>query len=331
MKNVLLIIFSLLVLSVLAVSLILNGVLIFKSDSSLSMSSTNSFEEIHMDGTSSYLSDRVAVVDLFGVISYGIEGEYFETMVDDFTGKLAQARDDDSIKAIVIRIDSPGGEITASDVIYHHICKADKIKPVLIYMESVAASGGYYSAVGGRYIMANELTITGSIGVILQTINVEGLAAKVGVTSPTFKSGKMKDVLSPTRAMTEEERVFIQKMIDETYGKFVGIVAKERGLIEKDLREGVADGRIISGKEAVVEGLIDETGYFEDALAKARQFAKLEEDAPVVRLVARPNFSRFFRFFGSTPQTKVELNLGMPSIKMEAGKLYFMSQHLFVR
>jgi protease IV len=277
------------------------------------------------------MSDRVAVIDLFGVISYGVQGEYYETMVDDFIGKLAQAREDDSVKAIVIRIDSPGGEVTASDVIYHQISKTDAIKPVVIFMESVAASGGYYSAVGGRYIMANELTITGSIGVILQTINVEGLAAKIGVSNPTFKSGKMKDVLSPTRAMTEEERKFIQDMINETYGKFVGIVAQERGLDEAELRAGVADGRIVSGKAAVTAGLIDQTGYYEDALAKARALGNLSINAPVVRLIARPSFSRLFRFFGTAPITKLQVNLGPQSLSMETGKLYFMSQHLFIK
>jgi protease-4 len=329
MKKVILLILSVFVILILIVSLCINVVLILNPNTQLSRD--NHFEELHVEGSSSFTSDRVAVVDLFGVISYGIEGQYYETMVDDFIGKLAQARDDDSVKAIVIRIDSPGGEVTASDVIYHQICKADAEKPVVIFMESVAASGGYYSAVGGRYIIANELTITGSIGVILQTINVEGLAAKIGVTNPTFKSGKMKDVLSPTLAITEEERLFIQAMIDDTYSKFVGIVAKERGLDEMELRAKNADGRILSGKAAVAAGLIDQTGYYEDALKKARKLGKLGENAGVVRLIAKPNFSNLFRLFGTSPTKKFQVNIGPESLNMETGKLYFMSQHLFIK
>jgi protease-4 len=328
MKKVIFGIIGLFVALILVVSLCLNLFLI--SGSMGGLSTVKNFEELKVEGSSSF-ADKVAVVDLFGVISYGVQGDYYETMVDDFIGKLTQALEDDSVKAIVIRIDSPGGEVTASDVIYHQISKADEVKPVVIYMESVAASGGYYSAVGGRYIMANELTITGSIGVILQTINVEGLAAKIGVTSPTFKSGKMKDVLSPTRAMTEEERKFIQDMINETYGKFVGVVAKERNLDEAKLRAGVADGRIVSGKAAVAEGLIDQTGYYEDALAKAREFGKLADDAPVVRLIARPSFSKLFRIFGEAQPSKLQVTIGPESLNMETGKLYFMSQHLFIK
>jgi protease IV len=328
MKKVIFGILTLFVTLILVVSLCLNLVLVYSSSNTLV--SHNKFEELHVEG-GSYSSERVAVIDLFGIISYGVAGEYYETMVDDFIGKLTQAREDDSIKAIVIRIDSPGGEVTASDVIYHQISKTDLVKPVVIFMESVAASGGYYSAVGGRYILANELTITGSIGVILQTINIEGLAAKIGVTSPTFKSGKMKDVLSPTRAMTEEERKFIQDMINETYGKFVGIVARERSLNEAELRAGIADGRIVSGKAALEAGLIDQTGYYEDALAKAREFGKLDQDSNVVRLIARPSFSRLFRFLGDAKTAKLQVNFGPETLKMEAGKLYFMSQHLFLK
>ncbi|NJK93013.1 MAG: signal peptide peptidase SppA [Blastochloris sp.] len=328
MKKALITLTCLIVALILIVSLGLNLLLIAGSGAKVSSSAKN-FEELQVKG-SSFSGNRVAVIDLFGVISYGVEGQQYESMVDDFIGMLQQARDDNSIKAIVIRIDSPGGEVTASDVIYHEISKTDAIKPVVIFMESVAASGGYYSAVGGRYIMANELTITGSIGVILQTINIEGLTAKIGVTNPTFKSGKMKDILSPTRAITDEERLFIQAMIDETYGKFVGIVAKERALDETELRAGVADGRIVSGKAALKAGLIDQTGYYEDALNKAREFGKLDADAPVIRLIARPSFSKLFRLFGQAPSRDINIQLGPQNIKMEAGKLYFMSQHLFL-
>jgi len=147
----------------------------------------------------------------------------------------------------VLSIDSPGGEVTASDVIYSAVCKARKQKPVVVYMGSMAASGGFYVACGGSYLMANDTTLTGSIGVIIQTLNYQQLLGKIGVEAVVFKSGQFKDILSGSRQMTPEEKEYIQKLVMQTYGKFVGIVATERKLPVEQLTKGIADGRIISG------------------------------------------------------------------------------------
>ncbi len=326
MKKVFLLVAGLVLVAVLGVSLLLN--LFFVGRYASHGASSREFTETYVSGDNDS-HGKVAIIDLMGVISYGVEGDLNPSMVEDVIAKLRQARNDNSIKAILLRIDSPGGEVTASDVIYHEIVKTNKVKPVVSYVDSVGASGAYYSAVGTRYIMANELSITASIGVILQTMNFEKLGDKVGVQSVTFKSGKMKDLLNPFRPVSEEERAYVQGLIDETYSKFVGIVAKERKLDETKLRNTIADGRILSGKTAVKEGLIDATGYIEDALAKGRQFAGLPADAEVIRLEAPYSFSRFFRILGKSPVSQVQVNIGPEGIRLESGKLYYISQHLF--
>jgi len=275
--------------------------------------------------------DKIAVIDLYGVISYSTPGDVYDTAVGDFIGKLRQAADDDSIKAIIIRMDSPGGEVTASDVLYHQVKETNATKPVVIYMQSVAASGAYYTAMGGRYVMANELSITASIGVIMQAMNFQGLADKVGVNMVTFKSGELKDLLNPLRPVTDKERALVQGLINETYSKFVGIVAKERHLDEAKLRNGVADGRILSGKQALEEGLIDGTGYFEDAIAKAKELGGVHKDASVVELKASLSLSKLFKIFGesSAKSSQVSVQFGPKQLELETGKLYYISGHLF--
>jgi protease-4 len=290
------------------------------------------FQEVVLEGPTFRPSGRIAVVDLFGVISYGVYGQVHDTMVDDIVAKLKQAREDDSIKAVLLHIDSPGGEVTASDVLYHEVSKTAEKKPVVAYFDSVAASGAYYAAMGADKIVANELCITASIGVIMQTLNVEQLAEKVGVSALTFKSGKMKDLLNPTRQPTQEEMAYVQSLIDETYAKFLGIVARERGLDERELREGLADGRIVSGKTAAAARLVDQTGYFEDAVRVAREAAGLDENAQVVRFVAPFTFSAFLRTLGHAPKVPtLRIQVGPELPQLEAGKLYFLSPHLYGR
>src|SRR5919106_5228466 len=192
-------------------------------------------------------------------------------MVGDMRLALQQAREDENVRAVVLEIDSPGGEVTASDIIYNWLVKTRAKKPVVVYMDSVAASGGYYVACGGKYLMANETTITGSIGVIIQTLNYEQMFNKIGLASVVFKSGKFKDMLNGARPITPEERDYIQSFIMKTYDKFLGIVAKERNLSANLLRNTIADGRILSGKDAFENKLIDGLGELDDAFAKAKQ------------------------------------------------------------
>src|SRR5439155_21571823 len=149
--------------------------------------------------------DKIAVITMRGLISSSLPGSVTDTMVDDMRAALQQAREDSRCAAIVLVIDSPGGEVTALDSIYSAVVKAGARKPVVVYLRSLAASGGYYVSCGGKFLMANETTITGSIGVLIQTLNYEQLFKKVGLTSVVFKSGKFKDMLNGARPITPKE------------------------------------------------------------------------------------------------------------------------------
>jgi protease-4 len=175
------------------------------------------FREILVQRGSRGSFDKIAVIMLRGLISSSIPGTVSDSMVEDMRAALQQARDDSLVKAIVLEIDSPGGEVTAADAIYNAVTKARARKPVVVYMHSLGASGGYYIACGGKFLMANETTITGSIGVIIQTFNYEQLLNKVGLASVVFKSGKFKDMLNGARPITPVERELVQSFVMKTY------------------------------------------------------------------------------------------------------------------
>ena len=282
-----------------------------------------SFREVLVQRGARGSGDKIAVITMRGLISSSLPGNVGDTMVEDMRLALQQARDDDHVRAIVLEIDSPGGEVTASDVIYNWVVKTRAKKPVVVYMDSLAASGGYYIACGGKYLMANETTITGSIGVIIQTLNYEQLFNKVGLSSVVFKSGKFKDMLSGTRPVTPEEREYIQGFVMKTYDKFLGIVARERNLPAEGLRNSVADGRILSGKDALDNKLIDGVGQIEDAFTKAKELGHAP-GATIVKYGPPFSFGRFLRAFGSA-DNKIELTLPkqlMP--QLETGRAYFL-------
>src|SRR5436853_210577 len=229
------------------------------------------FREILLQRGARATTDKIAVITMRGLISSSLPGNVTDSMVDDMRAALQQARDDSRVKAIVLEVDSPGGEVTASDAIYSALVKVRARKPVVVYMDSLAASGGYYVSCGGKFLMASDTTITGSIGVIIQTLNYEQLFNKIGLASVVFKSGKFKDMLSGTRPITPEEREYVQSFVMKTYDKFLGIVARERNLPADGLRNSVADGRILSGRDALDNKLIDAVGQIEDAFAKAKE------------------------------------------------------------
>jgi protease IV len=284
------------------------------------------FREILIQRGGRGISDKIAVIMLRGLISSSIPGNVSDSMVDDMRTALQQAREDDRVKAIVLEIDSPGGEVTASDQIYNAVVKARARKPVVVYMDSLAASGGYYVSCGGKFLMANDTTITGSIGVIIQTLNYEQLFNKIGLASVVFKSGKFKDMLNGARPVTPEERELVQSFIMKTYDKFLGIVAKERNLPADLLRNTIADGRILSGKDALDNKLVDGLGQLEDAFAKAKQLGRAPE-AKVVKYGPPFSLSRFFRMFGQA-DSKIELQLPKQLVpQLETGRAYFLPSY----
>jgi len=200
-------------------------------------------------------SDKVGIVELTGIIS---DSKKILSQIKDF-------RENDSIKAIVLRIDSPGGAVGPSQEIYREIQKTKKSKKVIASMGAIAASGGYYVAAATDGIVANPGTITGSIGVILGYTNFRELFEKIGLYPVVIKSGKYKDIGSPVRKMTETEKSLLQKFSDTVHHQFIKDVAKGRRMQIEDIQK-LADGRIFSGETAKTLGLVDRLGNLEDAI-----------------------------------------------------------------
>ena len=214
--------------------------------------------------------------------------------------ELARAEKDDAVKALVVRINSPGGTITASDVALSRdprVQAARKI-PVVAAIMDVGASGGYYAALAADQIFAHPTTITGSIGVIMLTVNAQGLLEKVGVAPLAIKSGPLKDAGSPFRGLTDEERAVFQAVIDDMYGRFVRLVAESRKIPEARVRS-FADGRIYTAEQARALGLVDRIGYLDEAVAAARQAAAL--DSARVVMSHRPREYRANLYSASPP------------------------------
>lgn len=202
-----------------------------------------------------------------------------------FMEKLDAIEEDSTVRGIVLRVNSPGGGVVESAEIYDKIVEITqkRKKPVYVSMGSMAASGGYYISAPATKIFASKDTMTGSIGVIMESYNVTELANKLGIDSVTIKSGPYKDIMSSTREMTDEERAILQKMIDNAYGDFVKVIANGRGMPEEQVRQ-IADGRIYDGRQAKEINLIDEFGYLDDTIAAMKKEQKLN-DAQVVRYV----------------------------------------------
>jgi protease-4 len=213
-------------------------------------------------GWGSGVGPRIGVVELTGTIGDS----------RDVVGQLHELRKDRSIKAIVLRIDSPGGAVAPSQEIYRAVLRTKKDKKVVCSMATLAASGGYYVASACDKIYASPGTITGSIGVISEFPHVQGLLALAHVEVDTIKSGALKDLGSPLRAMSEPERAYFQRFVDGVYEQFLDDVAAARKLDKEALRK-IADGRILSGKEALAHHLVDELGNFEDALDGAAKLS----------------------------------------------------------
>lgn len=215
--------------------------------------------------------DRVGVIELYGPIYKS----------RPFTTDLQKFLDMPSVKALVVRIDSPGGLVAASQEIYRAIKRASQEIPVVISMGDVAASGGYYAALGSDVILANPGTTTGSIGVIAQMSMFYKLMNKWGIGQETIKSGEFKDTGNPFRPMTAKERAYLQEWVDDTYEQFVGAVAEERGLPLEEVKK-IADGRVFTGRQAMAVGLVDTLGDWHDAILKAGELAGIKGEPQVL-------------------------------------------------
>lgn len=260
------------------------------------------------------MSERIAVLTVDGVIQdtggassfFGEAGYNHQFFMD----QLEMIKEDKSIKAVVLQVNSPGGGVVESAQIYDKIKEVqDEVGvPFYVSMGSMAASGGYYISAPADKIFVNKETLTGSIGVIMESINYGKLAEKYGVDFVTIKTGPYKDIMSPTREMTKDERAMLQEMINESYESFVDIIEEGRGMTEAEVK-AVADGRIMNGRQAIDAGLADEYGYLEDVIAAVRKDFKLE-DAEVIEYGYTQDFASLFSMktqslFGGDVETQL--------------------------
>jgi protease-4 len=272
---------------------------------------------------------KIVHLDLEGIISSMSTSGFLEEAlpsVDGMKRALEQAVADEAVKAIVLRVNSPGGEVTASDIIYNAVKKAAAKKPVVVYMDSVAASGGYYVACGATKVIASETTLTASIGVIMESMNYHELFGKVGLGSQTFTSGAFKDTLSGARPMREDEKVYVQALVNEMYDRFLGIVSEARKVPKDVLKNTVADGRVVTGRQALNAKLVDQIGYIEDAYALAKELGK----APEAAVVKYHSAHTFLDAVGLSARrtkapAKIELDLtGGALTKLQPGMMYYL-------
>ena len=231
--------------------------------------------------------NRVAMLDVTGMILNanrpGLLSEG-ENPVSRFREALDHAAEDDDVKAVIVRLNTPGGAVTASDAMYRDLLsfKAETGKPVVILMMDVAASGGYYVACAGDHIVAYPSTVTASIGVIIQTISLQPALSSIGIQTEAITSGPNKDVGSPLSRMTDSHRAVLRSIVDEFYANFTKIVREARPTISAKHFAEVTDGRIVSGQRAYAVGLVDSLGDMDDAFAKAKSLAGID-DASLVR------------------------------------------------
>jgi len=234
--------------------------------------------------------DKIVLMDITGVITSeegisAIGGTKKPGMLAEMREGFDRARKDRNVKAVVLRINSPGGGVTASDTLYHEIkkFKMETGVKVIAHFLDAGTSGAYYAALASDRITAQPTSITGSIGVIMLRIDATGLMQKIGVQTLEISSGEQKGMGSPFRPVSAEEKKIFQAMIDSLYGRFVGVVADERKMSPERVRQ-LADGRVYTSQEAKDAGLIDDIGYLDDAIVQARKLANLERATVVTYL-----------------------------------------------
>jgi protease IV len=296
-------------------------------------------------------STKIAVVDVKGIITDSPLSQQGYSMVDIIKAQLDRAQDDRRVKAVVLRVDSPGGEVLASDEISDAIKnfqegrksngsenEKGKAKPVIVSMGNLAASGGYYISAPCRYIVANKMTITGSIGVIMHGWNYRGLLDKVGVLPEVYKSGKFKDMMSGSRetnSIPPEERAMVQGLINEVYGDFKDVVQNGRKEAHNHYQEcrelaedwaNYADGRVLSGTEAEKLGFVDKVGNFKDAVDMAKTLGGVTGDANLIQYQERYDLSDLFHMFGESKAEgkSIKVDLGFDAPRLQEGQLYFL-------
>lgn len=265
--------------AVLGISLVINSAFTFlqsgfgESVDELIATTESSISEVVIEDGD--FDNRVAVLNVDGAIQDTGEASPLFGAVgynhSFFMEQLENIKEDSTVKAVVLTVNSPGGGVVESAEIYDKITEIQEEteKPFYVSMGAMAASGGYYIAAPADKIFVNEETLTGSIGVIMQSVNYGELAERYGVDFVTIKSGPYKDIMSPTRDMTDDERALLQEMLDDSYESFVDVIEEGRDMTEDEVR-AIADGRIMNGRQAVEANLADDFGFEEDVIEQVK-------------------------------------------------------------
>jgi protease IV len=258
---------------------------------------------------------KVARIPLDGIIMRNEEEGFFSArsdMVESILTQVRAAERDTEMRAIILEVNSPGGGVTPSDEIYNALRKFRASRPdrrVVVFIRDLGASGAYYAAMAGDFIIAEPTAVVGSIGVIMQTMNLQGLSEKIGITDVTIKSGTNKDMLNPFRPVDTNQLALLQVLIDDMQTRFSGIMAESRKL-DRAAKPELFDGRIFSAGDALNKGLIDEVGYWNDALARTAQLL----DTGALRVVRYEPQRTFFEQLveGKSPVVLPSLKLRSP-------------------
>jgi protease-4 len=291
------------------------------------VSNSNKLEEEEVQPGKGWAPGKIAIIPVEGMLANVKAGELLqptENTVSKFVQEMEEAEKDDSVKAVVLRVNSPGGTVSSSDTMYTVVerFKEKTHKPVVASTQEVAASGAYYVSCAADKIVAAPTSVVGSIGVIFETMQFEGTLDKLGVTTAAIKSGSLKDMGSPFRAMKDDERVVMKAMVEEYFNRFVHIVSDHRPVTEKPVQDltnyekdgyaGLYSGRVFSGDEAVRLGLADQAGQLTDALDLARKLSSAPNASAI--LYERPyGYGGSIYASGSTPAPRANvLKLELP-------------------
>lgn len=290
------------------------------------VSGRRALEEREVERDSLWASKKLALIDVEGTLSngrgLGLLGGESENPVSLFKEKLDRAAADPAVKAVVLRINSPGGGVTASDIMYEETrrFREKSGKPVIAALQDTAASGGYYLACASDRIIATPTTVTGSIGVIMITPDLSGLMDRLGMRANVIKSGPLKDAGSPFREMQATDREVFQGIIDQMYERFLAVVQRARKGLSPEQIRALADGRVFLAPQAHEAGLVDQIGTLRDALAAAKSAAGASDAAFVVVQYARPSEYRANMFAAAPTGSAVNLiNVNLPLLGPEQG------------
>ena len=278
-----------------------------------------------------HTSEKILLLDVDGIImnteisSILIDKESTVAAVKE---RLMRAEKDKQIRAVVLRLNSPGGGVTASDIVYHELMafKHKTGRPIVACIMDVGASGAYYIAMAADKVVAHPTAVTGSIGVMMRYLTFDGLMSRFGVDDVTFKSGEHKDMGSLFRPVSDSEKEIFQATVDDMYDRFVTVIDAGRPGLKRDEIRRLADGRIYAATQAKAKGLIDQVGYLEDAITAAKGLAGIPDASVVTYKRALSHKNNIYSKGGSTPQARGDVNL----VNVDMGRLVTANQPMFM-